>query len=213
MVPVMDARGASRAAALLVNTIIFGGFALVVIFAPGPRRRLEIVLLLALAFGGYLHAFRGRRSRAVGTLAFVAGWFLHPLPALLGLGLLELSGARRGRTPESPQMRRRADLARLTLRTVLEEPGRIRAFREGFTSPEGAGEIALLMATEAGEVAFYFESGVWNDEARERFFEWMRRLRASNRASLPVEVRGTTPVPDDVFRACRAASRGEGGAR
>ena len=176
-----------------------------------PRRGLDALFLLAIATSGFGYASSGRLGRIAGILAFLAGWFWQPLDALLGLWLLMLATRlRRRRSDGSTELRRRTDLARLMLRTVLEEPGRIRAFGERFESPRGSDAIPLVMSTEAGEVAFYLEAGRWSAEARERFLAWLVRLRESNRGTIPVQVRAVTRVPEEILRAARAQSRGQG---
>lgn len=195
----------------MIDALLFGGFALVTAFAPGPLAP-DRLLLLAIAASGFSYASRSRPGRSAGILAFLAGWFLQPLAALLGLWLLMLATRpRRRRTGGSAELRRRAELARLTLRTVLEESGRIRAFGERFESPRGGGAIPLVMSTEAGEVAFYVEAGRWSAGARERFLAWLVRLRESNRGTIPVQVRAATPVPEEILRAARSWSKGQGG--
>jgi len=196
----------------VIDALVFGGFVLVTAFAPGPPRGLDALLLLAIATSGFSYASRGRLGRIAGILALLAGWFWQPLAALLGLWLLMLATRfRRKRSRGSTELRRRADLARLTLRTVLEEPGRIRAFGERFESPRGGDAIPLVMSTVAGEIAFYVEAGRWSTEARERFLVWLVRLRESNRGTLPVQVRAATPVPEEILRAARSQSKGQGG--
>lgn len=195
----------------MVDALVFGGFALVTAFAPGAPRGLDALLLLAIAASGFGNASRGGLWRVAGILAFLAGWFRQPLAALLALWLVMLATrVGRGSGAGSPEIRRRADLARLTLRTALEQPGRILAFGKRFESPRGADAIPLVMSTEAGEIAFYVEAGRWSEESRGRFLEWLVRLRESNRAAISVQVRGATRVPADILQAAQLQSKSQG---
>jgi hypothetical protein len=197
----------------VLDAFVFGALAAGVVFLPGPRRGFDILLLLAIAGWGYLYAARGLMSRAVGMLAFVTGWFSYPVAGLLALWVVAFY-ARRSRNAPAPELSAKAGIARLALRTALETPGRIRGFRLPFESRFGPGEIPLLMVDGSAEIGFYLEPGDWDDRARSRFFEWIARLRGSERASLRVEVRGAKPVPTDISEACRRSrERLQGGAR
>jgi hypothetical protein len=188
----------------VLDAFVFGALAAVVVLLPGPRRGFDILLLLAIAGWGYLYAARGLLSRAVGVLAFVTGWFSYPVAGLLALWLVAFY-VRRSRSAPAPETNAKAGLARLALRTALDTPGRIRGFRSPFESRLGSGEIPLLMVDVSGEIGFYLEPGDWDERARSRFFEWIARLRGSERATLRVEVRGAKSVPADIQEACRSS--------
>ena len=209
-----------------IDVLVFGGFAAAALSrlltsTLSARLAWQVAVLVLLALFGYRCATRGRLWRVSGILAFLAGWFWAPVPALALLVAVALFQRRvappkeKGTGPVTEPSEHRGGIqegargkdeghamggelgrSMLTMKVAAESPGKIVAFHGPFSSPYGDGVIPLLMETEHGQRAYYVETGPWDAVTQEQCLRWLAALRTSDREDLDVEIRSDQEIPD-----------------